>query len=95
MSRSTVAIFEILEKSWATQDCTLVDMKVRRRPLLVDSSFYSARLLFLKFRPPPPRPCSVDRVWGEREDPGDRPRRRDRQRFVAPVAGRRPESAER
>ncbi|KAL6107542.1 paics [Pungitius sinensis] len=28
MSRSTVAIFEILEKSWATQDCTLVDMKI-------------------------------------------------------------------
>lgn len=29
MSRSTVAIFEILEKAWATQNCTLVDMKVR------------------------------------------------------------------
>ncbi|KAK7889591.1 hypothetical protein WMY93_025151 [Mugilogobius chulae] len=28
MSRSTVAIFEILEKAWATQDCTLVDMKI-------------------------------------------------------------------
>lgn len=32
MSRSTVAIFEILEKAWATQNCTLVDMKVRRAP---------------------------------------------------------------
>ncbi|KAJ0065280.1 hypothetical protein NL108_007001, partial [Boleophthalmus pectinirostris] len=28
MSRSTVAIFEILERAWATQDCTLVDMKI-------------------------------------------------------------------
>lgn len=28
MSRSTVAIFELLEKAWATQDCTLVDMKI-------------------------------------------------------------------
>ncbi|XP_023254253.1 multifunctional protein ADE2-like, partial [Seriola lalandi dorsalis] len=28
MNRSTVAIFEILEKAWATQNCTLVDMKV-------------------------------------------------------------------
>ncbi|XP_066575835.1 bifunctional phosphoribosylaminoimidazole carboxylase/phosphoribosylaminoimidazole succinocarboxamide synthetase [Amia ocellicauda] len=28
MNRSTMAIFEILEKAWATQDCTLVDMKI-------------------------------------------------------------------
>nr|XP_033800449.1 uncharacterized protein LOC117360582 isoform X3 [Geotrypetes seraphini] len=28
MSHSTVAIFEILEKAWSTQDCTLVDMKI-------------------------------------------------------------------
>ncbi|XP_053314617.1 bifunctional phosphoribosylaminoimidazole carboxylase/phosphoribosylaminoimidazole succinocarboxamide synthetase isoform X2 [Spea bombifrons] len=28
MKHSTVAIFEILEKSWLTQDCTLVDMKI-------------------------------------------------------------------
>lgn len=38
MSRSTVAIFEIVEKAWATQNCTLVDMKVavQQRPLLVN-----------------------------------------------------------
>ncbi|XP_040209162.1 uncharacterized protein LOC120940396 [Rana temporaria] len=28
MKHSTVAIFEILEKAWSTQDCTLVDMKI-------------------------------------------------------------------
>ncbi|KAJ8332395.1 hypothetical protein SKAU_G00425680 [Synaphobranchus kaupii] len=28
MSHSTVAIFEILERAWATQNCTLVDMKI-------------------------------------------------------------------
>ncbi|KAG8435375.1 hypothetical protein GDO86_013362, partial [Hymenochirus boettgeri] len=28
MAHSTVAIFEILEKAWATQECTLVDMKI-------------------------------------------------------------------
>ncbi|KAK6493096.1 multifunctional protein ADE2 isoform X1 [Huso huso] len=28
MNRATVAIFEILEKAWSTQDCTLVDMKI-------------------------------------------------------------------
>lgn len=33
MNRSTVAIFEILEKAWATQGCTLVDMKVSCAPL--------------------------------------------------------------
>lgn len=32
MNRSTVAIFEILEKAWATQNCTLVDMKVCAAP---------------------------------------------------------------
>lgn len=29
MSHATQAIFEILEKSWLPQDCTLVDMKVQ------------------------------------------------------------------
>ncbi|KAL1022609.1 hypothetical protein UPYG_G00029840 [Umbra pygmaea] len=28
MNRSTVAIFEILERAWSTQNCTLVDMKI-------------------------------------------------------------------
>ncbi|XP_069600540.1 bifunctional phosphoribosylaminoimidazole carboxylase/phosphoribosylaminoimidazole succinocarboxamide synthetase isoform X1 [Ranitomeya imitator] len=28
MNHSTAAIFEILEKTWSTQDCTLVDMKI-------------------------------------------------------------------
>ena len=28
MSHATQAIFEILEKSWLPQDCTLVDMKI-------------------------------------------------------------------
>ena len=29
MNHTTVTIFEILEKAWATQNCTLVDMKVQ------------------------------------------------------------------
>ncbi|XP_069487710.1 bifunctional phosphoribosylaminoimidazole carboxylase/phosphoribosylaminoimidazole succinocarboxamide synthetase isoform X6 [Ambystoma mexicanum] len=28
MNRSTLAVFEILEKAWSTQECTLVDMKI-------------------------------------------------------------------
>lgn len=37
MNRSTVAIFEILEKAWATQNCTLVDMKVHIAPCWLNS----------------------------------------------------------
>lgn len=37
MNRSTVAIFEILEKAWATQNCTLVDMKVHTAPCWLNS----------------------------------------------------------
>ena len=31
MSHATQAIFEILEKSWLPQNCTLVDMKVQMK----------------------------------------------------------------
>ncbi|XP_018085579.1 uncharacterized protein paics.2.L isoform X1 [Xenopus laevis] len=29
MTRSTIAIFEIIEKAWRAQDCTLVDMRIK------------------------------------------------------------------
>lgn len=50
MNRSTVAIFEILEKAWATQNCTLVDMKVQHRPLLVglvDHDGFKSEIFYL------------------------------------------------
>lgn len=28
LSKTTMAVFEILERAWATQDCTLIDMKI-------------------------------------------------------------------
>jgi len=28
LSKTTVTVFEILERAWATQDCTLIDMKI-------------------------------------------------------------------
>lgn len=45
MNRSTVAIFEILEKSWATLNCTLVDMKVCRARLPSAGNFLPSFLL--------------------------------------------------
>lgn len=45
MNRSTVAIFEILEKAWATQNCTLVDMKVCAATFWLNSDHYIGRSL--------------------------------------------------
>ena len=28
LSKTTIAVFEILERAWATQDCTLIDIKI-------------------------------------------------------------------
>lgn len=53
MNRSTVAIFEILEKAWATQNCTLVDMKVRKvtSPPAGVSLTFTREVLFTRTQP--------------------------------------------
>lgn len=92
MNRSTVAIFEILEKAWATQNCTLVDMKVSTAlcwlnwcpsvtTVLMQLLYNSSSLL-------------LDRVWRQCEDSRGGPCRRDRQRFMEAVASWRSKPAE-
>lgn len=96
MNRSTVAIFEILEKAWATLDCTLVDMKVCSA--MLPSAGETGILVW------PLNSCSwftiypswfIDWVWRQREDSRDRPGWCDRQWFMAAVAIWRSKPAER
>lgn len=53
MRRITVVVFEVLEKAWATRDCTLIDMKIEfgvdsRGTLLPFASDVSYVCLFIQ-----------------------------------------------
>jgi len=47
LSKTTTAVFEILERAWATQDCTLIDMKIEFGVDTLSSLFDFLPVLFL------------------------------------------------